>query len=112
MKKIIFLLLLVVASVTVKAQAQFFCKKYIQTSVDSWNIAVNKDPSWASKGPIQIRITTYYSSGGSTIGSWQPFYSGQVVASSGLGSTAVIEIRILNLLTGAVISQFEVTTTC
>ncbi|NIG55743.1 hypothetical protein [Chitinophaga sp. Cy-1792] len=111
MKKILILLLLVVASVAVKAQAQYFCKSYVQTSSDSWSIAVNKDASWSARGPIEYRVTIYTNTG-ATIGSWQPFYSGQVIASSGLGGTAVIEIRILNLLTGAVLSQFEVTTTC
>ncbi|WP_111594469.1 hypothetical protein [Chitinophaga dinghuensis] len=112
MKKLLILLFLLVAAVSVKAQSEFFCRTTVQTSVDSWNYRVWKESFWNAPGTIQINVTQNYTGGGSSSTGWQPFTNGMTAGTVGLGTSAVIEIRILHLLTGAVLYQFPVTNVC
>ena len=112
MKKMLVLLLLMVAAIGVKAQSQYFCRATVQTSIDSWNYKVFKDPSWTAPGAIQINITTYTYGGGSRTTGWLGFVNGQNAGSVGNAGYSVIEIRVVNFLTGAVLYQFQVTNAC
>ena len=109
MKKLT-LLVVMLCSFTAFSQSQHFCKKAVQTSINSWSYRVFQS-NYPMMGFVQINVTTYsmWAPPSSTV--WQPFISRGTYGGVGYGSSCVIEIRIGNEFSG-ITSQFVVQNTC
>ncbi len=112
MKQVLLVVAMMFLSAFCFAQSQFFCKTSTQTSIDSWQYRVYKAPDWSSPGPIQINLTFHPVFGSPTSTGWQPFTNGQVAGGTGNGGYTTIEIRIVHIITGNILYQFEVTNYC